>query len=60
MVEIRNMVEIRKIVDKRTIEAAFNAQKAVTFKNSIGCLISAKDRMKFEDFAETYEENIGI
>ncbi len=52
------MVEIEKIVDKETIEQAFNEQKAIIFKDSIRCPISAAARKIFTDFAEKCEENI--
>ena len=54
------MVEIEKIVDKETIEQAFNAQKAIIFKDSIRCPISAAARKKIADFAEKCEENIEL
>lgn len=46
------MTEIKRIVDKETVEAAFNAKKAMIFKNSMQCPISAAARKNFTDFAE--------
>ena len=54
------MVEIKKIVDKETIEQSFNAQKAIIFKDNIRCPISAAARKKFTDFAEACVENIEL
>ena len=54
------MGKIEKIVDKETIEQAFNEQQAIIFKDSIRCPISAAERKKFADFAEKCEENIKL
>jgi len=54
------MVEIEKIVDKETIEQAFNVQKTIIFKDSIRCPVSAAARKEFAEFAEKCEENIEL
>ncbi len=52
------MSEIKEIVDKETIEAEFKAKKAMIFKNSKRCPVSAAARKKFFDFTEICEEKI--
>ena len=54
------MVEIKIIVDKEILKSAFNAKKAIIFKNSMKCSISAAARKRYEEFAGTCDEGIEL
>ncbi|MFC1489795.1 bacillithiol system redox-active protein YtxJ [Candidatus Latescibacterota bacterium] len=53
-------MEIINITEKKTLEEAFSAEKALLFKNSSACPVSRAARGQFENFAETAEYDIAL